>query len=275
MEEDVSEEHDDVALETGWGEVTRRTGRRYASASVLWLTVMLVAAGIAIEQANVPVPNMAVGIAVAVLGIGGLIGLLGAAMFPVRVWEERQELQRQVRLADVHLALERLGEDAPAGIEPTRGEKLRQVLYDQRLGLAMGGLLELIPLAIVGESLSNATAADLFNWANLRFFVAYGVVVSFIPATAAYAIWKEMRRGESKTMETARAERRLREAVKDHAQLAGGLVLDEHASGRVGGELTMRQEVGGLEVHEEVALGLDEAEASVAEAVVESEAVSH
>ena len=53
------------------------------------------------------------------------------------------------------------------------------------------------------------------------------------------------------------------EAVKDRRQLAGSLVLDEHTQGKVGGELTMRQEAGGLKVHEEVALGLDEVDAAL------------
>ncbi len=88
----------------------------------------------------------------------------------------------------------------------------------------------------------------------------------------AFSLWRDARNKESSSAATARAERAYREAVKDREQLAGGLVLDEHAR-QVGGELTMQQEVGGLEVHEEVAFGFgaeDEAEEAVLEEAAEA-----
>ena len=185
----------------------------------------------------------------------GSFGLAGVCLFPVRVWEEQLASKNRARLEEVQTAIARIGGSGAEEVEPTLGDRLEQVLNAQRLGLGMAAVLEVlvvfVALAFAQKVEADASALPTFLW-----------VVGIIPALVCVMLGKEVWRKDPTTMASARAERRLREAVKSKEELVGGLVLDEHAR-QVGGELTVQQDAGGLAVHSEVVLNLEAVEESV------------
>ncbi len=73
------------------------------------------------------------------------------------------------------------------------------------------------------------------------------------PLIAFATLWSHVVQDIEGAMAEEHAKKAYRESAGDREQLAGGLVLDEHAA-RAGGGLTVQQDAGGLEVHEEVVL---------------------
>ncbi len=199
-----------------------------------------------------------------VLGI--LVSIGAMLVFPASVWQAFDESRREVRRRTLEAATEQLGSTPPDEIELSSQERFAQLIKDSSPALLAGALFEaflLSPFLLNAWFLYELDGS--YSWSVVMFILMLALL---IPVFASWSLWRDSRSEETSSSATARAERAYREAVKDHEQLAGGLALDEHAR-QAGGDLTVQQEAGGLEVHEEVALGFDvadeEAEATSSE----------
>ena len=236
---------------TDWFSAARRVVGRSIRVVGLWFVTM--AASVLVQAAAFGglLSMEFMGPAIASMFLLGLCGLLGVCAFPLVVWDERLTSKNRVRLEEVQGAIARIGDSGVEEIEPTWDDRLEQVLHEERLNL---GIMVVLEACVVYAAISLAQTFEL----DASYFPLFLGVVGTIPTIVGVTIGLQVWRTKPTTMASARAERQLREAVKSKEELVGGLVLDEHA--RTGGELTMRQEVGGLAMHEEVALGLDVAD---------------
>ncbi len=133
-------------------------------------------------------------------------------------------------------------------IKLTTKEKLSRATRESKVTLVMDvciGIACALPFVLHMTPLSPGTD----GWRLLGCFVLVWVGPLCVFQTLRMHMVKDVRGA----MAEEHAKKAYREAVKDREQLAGGLVLDEHAA-RVGGGLTEQQDAGGLEVHEEVVL---------------------
>ncbi len=248
---------DEVPEEVGWREALNEVGKRHmARGGAMWLFIAIV-----YGLSDLFIPRLFFEISV-VLGI--LITIGGVLLvFPAAVQERVMESRRAKRRAELTRAA------AKSGVRPsqtTRGERVRQWVSDSLRNLVGAAIIEAIVVTPFALNTHKFFYYGSIDWS----FVAFAAtMILLLPLYIAYSFWSDLRNTESSTVAMARAERAYREATKGKEDLSGALVLDEHASRQVGGELTVQQEAGGLEVHEEVALGLDEGSTHAADEVVE------
>ncbi len=179
--------------------------------------------------------------------VGAMLPLILAAS----VREEVLDSRRAVRRYELAHAMKRLGvtrED----LEPTEKEAIGYLQAESGCAYIM---LSAVSIASI---ISMVWFSIVIRGAP--FFLALFLPVGFLVVL----ILDEKKYTTSSLVQDAHAEKVYRRALEDRSQLAGGLVLDEHV-GASGGELTVQAEVGGLEVHDEVALDLEAREEEVAE----------
>jgi hypothetical protein len=197
----------------------------------------------------------------------GLLVSFGAALvFPASVWQEYTESKRAKRRRELIRAAARSGV-LPS--QATREERLRQLLSDSSGTLLAAALVE--ALLIAPFALNPGMLLRYGGTIDWGFTIFALFVVLPLPLYIVYSLRADLNDVGSSSVATARAERAFREATRDKGGLQGSLVLDEHAR-QVGGELTMQVNAGGLEVHEEVALGLDGAQGAEAHGEVVAQA---
>ena len=233
----------------GWGEAFKDAARRYAVAFGSVFTVAL--ATWLVEQSSGTYGLWAI-----VFLCVFMMLLVLLPMFLNDVATQVKKSKRTVRRLEFEEAATRIGA-MDVDVELSLWDKIKRVVWDSKGLFAFAALIEFfLSLPLIGLIMSG----DLSNPFNVVLGLAFALPVPL------YVLWKlrmNLHFDDTGSLEAMRAERAYREAVKDRAELAGGLALDEHAR-QVGGELTMQQEAGGLEVHDEVALDFEEEHAEVA-----------
>jgi hypothetical protein len=226
---------------TAWGVVWRGVVGRYALGVFGFIAPALIAqmAGLTAD-ASAPVDIATLWtMLVVVVSIPLFINDMSKAR---RVWRAERR-----RVFDE--AVTRLGA-SQYDVELSLNDKIRRVVWDSKGMLASAAALEFFfAMPLLMGILRGFRFEHPFN------VVVYLAMALPVPL---YVLWK-LRMNlhfDADALDTVRAERAYREAIKDREELAGGLALDEHAR-REGGELTVQAEAGGLEVREEVTLGLD------------------
>ena len=248
---------EDVPRETSVWEALGRVTWRYVSRGLVFWLLVGVVAGIGVVTGSRIAWELAV-----VFGIAVSFG--AALVFPASVWQDYVEAKRAKRRRELIRAAAR------SGVVPSRAtqeERFKQLLSDSSGTLLAAVLLEALLIAPFALNTGMFFHGSSIDW----FFVGFaGFVVLPLPLYIVFSMVADLNDIESSSVATARAERAYREAVEDKKGLEGSLVLDEHAR-QVGGELTMRQEAGGLAMHEEVALDLDAMEESADRAALAEE----
>jgi hypothetical protein len=233
--------------------------------SVLYLKRFTFAAGLGLVPILLEVLITGAVVVTPIFYIMGAITLGGMAAFcfPMEAYDTHRRSRQDADLERLAHHTERVGGPAPEEYDTTFGERLVQVAREVSGVLIGAGLVEAFFIWSWSSHVRRFNESG--DWGYLW---DYAFITSLIPVAGAIVLTRRASSTSSPAAQAVQVRRAYREAVKDKEQLAGGLVLDEHAR-QVGGELTMRQEVGGLEVHEDVALGLD-ATNEQAEAVSEA-----
>jgi hypothetical protein len=218
-----------------------------------WGVVLFIGALIFVDE-SVGMGGASAALIVPTIVFSVIAAVVSLFVVPASAWEEHVEGKREARRHELEDAVARLGEVAPEEVSLTPWEKLRRVLYDSRKTLLAAVVLEVL-VALPFVTYPEVLRADGGGYDAFMTAVMFAMVAP-IPLYTAFSLLVDAFSEDTISAADERAERAYREAVKDKGQLVGGLELDEHAR-RAGGELTVKEQAGGLAIHEEVTLGFD------------------
>ncbi len=181
--------------------------------------------------------------------------MLAMTLMPLlHYWQLRKDAKERMDTKHRRHVIEQMGVDEDVKVPV--GLRLKHAVRASAGTLFVAGLVEAFILGVIAYNEHEFT----FGNVEAKVMVSAVFLLS-IPLWAAVSLWKDVTTPRKASNARARVEYAYRAAVVDKEDLAGGLVLDAHV--RSGGELTVQQEAGGLEVHEEVVLDLDALEESI------------
>jgi hypothetical protein len=175
---------------------------------------------------------------------------------PIAVAHERTVFKRDAQLRELKRMNAMMGVETPQGAHLSTRDLFWNIVRDSKSTLVGAAFVEACLAFVLFFPLRELLARPE---PDLTALVALTAALGVAPVYVIISLLVRAWRGGGRAEEFARVELAYRHALRDHEQLMGGLVLDEHVGGS-GGELTVQAEAGGLEVREQVVLDVDGAD---------------